>query len=593
MIKNPKIRKFLMLDKRRKRTTFLRIFSKAAAVMLAVSAVFAYFSFYFIEMYINEKADREIARTHSNLMQTMNIYSRNGNHNAADAALPPYTYFLLGEPVFYVDSYNLIGGDSYSAAISVLLDKDGNEIASSRRRFMAAISFEKNEKDEKHPENGWYVCKEEEFDIPELKEFYDKYFYMNHFMALSEDEDSDKYVNFILRSAYVNKAEHLFIPHEVTAEYTKAITPKSALTETEVYKTEEFTINADIEGYELVQLHSYAAGESRIYPMVMLPNFQGTEPDVYDEYWNAVKNDVTSHTTDAYSGMYDYRNFPELANKGGGRVYYMTTNYTYNDEECILCTVFAVGIWNPLNQKAYAAMVGIFTAFLLFIALLYSWRKNVMNKADYAFEDYQRDLTNNLAHDLKTPLAAIGGYAENLMESAKDEKQQNYLRSILDNVAYTDSMISKTLELNSGNMQKLNKSGFDMRELAEAALSKYSVQLDERGIESAISGNMKVNTDRDMMTSAVENLVSNAVKYTRNDGEIKIDMNNGKFIITNSDSEKTDTHDLTKPFVRGDKNRSGRSGSGLGLSIAERSLNACGYVLELDCTDSEFTASIR
>ncbi len=192
--------------------------------------------------------------------------------------------------------------------------------------------------------------------------------------------------------------------------------------------------------------------------------------------------------------MYDYRNFPELADKCAGRVYYMTTNYTYNDEECILCTVFAVGIWNPHNKKSYAAMVGIFTAFLLFIALLYSWRKNVMNKADYAFEDYQRDLTNTLAHDLKTPLAAIGGYAENLMESAKDEKQQKYLRSILDNVAYTDSMISKTLELNSGNMQKLNKSGFDMRELAEAALRKYSVQLDERGIKSAISGNMKVNT---------------------------------------------------------------------------------------------------
>ena len=246
-------------------------------------------------------------------------------------------------------------------------------------------------------------------------------------MTISEDEDSDKYVNFILRSAYVNKAEHLFIPHEVTAEYTKEITPGSALTETEVYKTEDFTINADIEGYELVQLHSYATGETRTYPIVMLPTFQGTEPDVYDEYWNAVKNDVTMHTTGVYSGMSGYGNFPELAGKCDGSVYYMTTNYTYNGEECILCTVFAVGTWNPHNKKVYAAIVGIFAAFLLFLALLYSWRKNIMNKADYAFEDYQKDLTNNLAHDLKTPLAAIGGYAENLMETANDEKQQKYL----------------------------------------------------------------------------------------------------------------------------------------------------------------------
>ena len=216
-----------------------------------------------------------------------------------------------------------------------------------------------------------------------------------------------------------------------------------------------------------------------------------------------------------------------------------------------------------------------------------------MNKADYAFEDYQKDLTNNLAHDLKTPLAAIGGYAENLMETATDEKQQKYLRSILDNVAYTDSMISKTLELNSGNMQKVTKTKFDMREIADTAIAKYKIQLEERGIKTSIDGNMEVNTDRDMMTSAIENLVSNALKYTRNDGNINITMNKREFKISNDVPEKVDTRDLTKPFIRGDKNRSGRSGSGLGLSIADKSLTACGFILELECTDKEFTAVVR
>ena len=154
-------------------------------------------------------------------------------------------------------------------------------------------------------------------------------------------------------------------------------------------------------------------------------------------------------------------------------------------------------------------------------------------------------------------------------------------------------MISKTLELNSGNVKKPEKTKFNMRQLAESALEKYRVQLDERGIETSVDGDMDVDTDKDLMTSAVENLVSNAVKYTRNDGEIKIKMNKGEFKITNDVSEKIATHDLTKPFVRGDTNRSGRSGSGLGLSIADRSLTACGYILELDCTDTVFTAIIR
>ena len=70
-------------------------------------------------------------------------------------------------------------------------------------------------------------------------------------------------------------------------------------------------------------------------------------------------------------------------------------------------------------------------------------------------------------------------------------------------------------------------------------------------------------------------------------------MNKREFKISNDVPEKVDTHDLTKPFIRGDKNRSGRSGSGLGLSIAAKSLTACGFILELECSDKEFTAVVR
>ncbi|MBR1823513.1 MAG: HAMP domain-containing histidine kinase [Ruminococcus sp.] len=593
MIKNKKIRRPLV--RRRKRTTFLRIFAKAAVVMLIISGIFAVLFREYIEQYIYHEIDGELARAQSSLMRELTDESKSGNPNAAETELRiNYPYWpTTAIPIFA--SYYL---DDDSAAISVLLDKDGNEIATNEMRFMAVLKFEKTEDDSgkrgKQPENGWYICKYEELDIPELTEFCEK-------MLTIEDEmdhesqwssDTEEHIDFIVKSAYVNKAEHLFIPHEMTLEYkTVTYQDKEALSSIEnISKTENYTINADVEGYELTEIHKSSEEE---YPQAMLPYFQGTGRKKFNTFWNAVKDTVTLHTTDSYSGMSGYGNFEGLKDKCDGRVYYMNTNYSYNGEDCKLCTVFCVGLWNSRNNKVYAVIAACFTALMLFIAFLYSWRKNVLNKADYAFEDYQKDLTNNLAHDLKTPLAAIGGYAENLMEMAEDEKQQKYLRSILDNVAYTDSMISKTLELNSGNVKKPEKTKFNMRQLAESALEKYRVQLDERGIETAVDSDMDVDTDKDLMTSAVENLVSNAVKYTRNDGEIKIKMNKGEFKITNDVSEKIDTHDLTKPFVRGDKNRSGRSGSGLGLSIADRSLTACGYILELDCTDTVFTAIIR
>ena len=575
-----------MLDKRRKRTTFLRIFSKAAVAALLISLICSVFLRHYIEYHIYNEADRELARQHSNIINSLISEETNHSEGSLNAIIPLHSYYTLDFPVYLFGerhriSVNNIYNDPSSGLIAIL-DENGKVLFSSKRKFVTGITFSKRAEDEnKPPENGWYYCPEEKLDIPELTEFFNKF--CNY-----DDTDTD-YVDFKLKSAYVNKEKHLFIPHEITAEYTHARYNRNEyLYETKTVKTEDYTINAELEGYELTELHS---GAEKVYPMAFLPTFQGTPTQKYDALYEEAKSLIGGDETWGYSGITN--SFDSNGNNTDGRLYYQSSDVYFQGQKYRIWSVFSVILWTNLNNRKFAFMCGAFTLFTLIIALLYSWRKNVMNKADYAFEDYQRDLTNNLAHDLKTPLAAIGGYAENLMESAKDEKQQKYLRSILDNVAYTDSMISKTLELNSGNMQKLNKSGFDMRELAEAALGKYSVQLDERGIESAINGNMKVNTDRDIMTSAVENLVSNAVKYTRNDGEIKIDMNNGKFKITNSVSEKTDTHDLTKPFVRGDKNRSGRSGSGLGLSIAERSLNACGYVLELDCTDSEFTASIR
>lgn len=596
MIKNKKLRKFLRLDRRRKRTTFLRIFAKTSLVMLIISAISAVLFREIYEQYVYHEIDGQLPRTQASIMSEITDETKKGNKNAAESVLrTEYCYWPMGRiPIFA--SYLF---DKESAMITVLLDKDGNEIATNEMRFMAALKFNNGKKSQSDvkpdvSQNGWYVCKYEDLDIPELTEFCDKFLTMEDNMdyEFQWSQDTEEHIDFTVKSAYVNKAEHRFIPHEIIAEY-KTITyhDNEALgTLEDIFKTENYTINADVEGYELTELHKSTEEE---YPRIMLPCFQGTCRREFNTFWNAVKEQVTFKSTETYSAMSGYGNFEELRDICEGRIYYMNSRYDYNGEECNLCTMFCVGLWNSRNNKFYAIMVALFTAFLLIIALFYSWHKNDLNKADYAFEDYQKALTNNLAHDLKTPLAAIGGYAENLLGMGGDEKQQKYLQSILDNVAYSDSIISKTLELNSGNVKKPEKTKFNMRQLAEDTIAKYSVQLEERGIKFGIDGDMEANTDKDMMSQAVENLVSNAVKYTRNDGRIKISMNKGKFIITNDVSENIDTRDLTKPFVRGDKNRSGRSGSGLGLSIADKALTSCGYVLELDCTDNVFTATVR
>ena len=60
----------------------------------------------------------------------------------------------------------------------------------------------------------------------------------------------------------------------------------------------------------------------------------------------------------------------------------------------------------------------------------------------------------------------------------------------------------------------------------------------------------------------------------------------------NSVSEKIDTKELKRPFVRGDAARSNADGNGLGLSIAERAALANGFRLTISCTDTAFRAEV-
>ncbi len=227
------------------------------------------------------------------------------------------------------------------------------------------------------------------------------------------------------------------------------------------------------------------------------------------------------------------------------------------------------------------------------LALLWAWQKNVRNKARYAFEDYQRDLTDNLAHDMKTPLMAISGYAENVLNGKLTEAEQTeYLNFILDNVSFTDSLISRTLYLNHMDGHNMSPETIQLMDLAEEILGKYALLLQDKKIVYSVSGNADVHADRNAMETVIENLISNAVKYTPNGGTLSIAIDKKRMAIINSVSERIDTKELKRPFVRGDAARSNADGNGVGLSIAERAALANGFRLTISCSDTEFRAEV-
>ncbi len=559
-----------------KRTTFLRLFLKALCAALICTVIFANAFRSVMDNKIRQEILDSVNQSEGAIVGRAARNEAKGSPvNDIHGYMSMYTNFWVmfeDIPKFLMrnDNYYPVNsdyGNTENYAMSAILDKEGNIIASSRAKLTANLIFGKDDKD-----NGIYVCDVQQTDIPEVQELYGVYYDL----LGGPNPDPNRSVSFSVNSAYVDKDAHIFIPHEADLELYTYKKNNQPLVEAEVTETRHISITLDDDDYELVDCHRLTDKE---YPKIALCSVHGTP-------WESFDNNIekVGEYGVARSGG-NFRSFECLEHKS---VY-------VNGEQCTLNLFFHSNTKGTIAETYYRLGVAAFGLISALLALLWAWQKNVRNKARYAFEDYQRDLTDHLAHDIKTPLMAISGYAENVLNGKlTEEEQKEYLNSILDNVSFTDSLISKTLYLN--HMEGKSTSGQEeikVNDMAEEILGRYALLLHEKKIVYSVSGDAEVRTDRASMETILENLISNAVKYTPEDGTLRIAIDKKQLTVTNTVSEKTDTRDLKRPFVRGDAARSNTDGNGLGLAIAERAALANGFRLSVSCTDTEFRTELR
>lgn len=561
---------------RKKREKLLIILLKALCVSAVLSICFGIFVSNYLDNTIRDQCSVQLRDNISNIqgyvMRTQKQYKGELCMQELSNCLALYTYYdiVIDDPLGTHNGQNIQITPLYSPdchCVAEIIDEDNNVVASNQQRLMSMFSFGKEDKD-----NGFYVCENDWIKIPEVTELYKTY---NNYILVN---DKKNWVEMSMTSAYVNKNKRTFIPHEGYMAVYSIDNIYDIKDEKEVM-SKKISITIDDDDYELIEVNQ---GIKSDYPIYAIFGFQG------EFGGKEFINDLLFRRDESAVGGYHYNEDIYICD--GNK------NVIIGGKEYTLRVSMAVNTKEPQIVKLFWKWVLCFAALATLIALLYAWRRNVKNKAQYAFEDYQRALTNNLAHDLKTPLAVIGGYAENLIEMRKEdggEKELRYLASIMDNVAYTDSIIAKTLRLSETEQTKeLNKVKVDIKALAEKLAEKYKAALEERGIELTITGGGEITADEDTLTSAAENLISNAVKYTRDDGAIKITADKKRLTVVNDVAEDIDTKDLTMPFVKGDKARSDKSSSGLGLAIASAAAERNGFRLKVSCKDKKFTGEI-
>ena len=274
---------------------------------------------------------------------------------------------------------------------------------------------------------------------------------------------------------------------------------------------------------------------------------------------------------------------------------FLPTLYSW---ECLTATA------ESYSNKACFKVLPLTTAMVLTVAVLVSVLLAVTvssviyssKKAVWEIFEYRKKTTAAMAHDLKTPLAAMSAYAENLEYDIDSDKRAYYSSKVRENVAFMNKTIESILLFTKSETGAAKSAArdIDVRALIEDEYNAVAKLFEDKNITVNIEGEGHIKSTKELIDQAVRNLIGNAAKYTRPDTTLDIKIDGKGFTMTNlTDQKIKNVKDLKKPFVKGEESRGTESGAGLGLSIVENCLLSAGHSLDIEFEDGTFKSIVR
>ena len=205
-------------------------------------------------------------------------------------------------------------------------------------------------------------------------------------------------------------------------------------------------------------------------------------------------------------------------------------------------------------------------------------------------EAYRKEFLQNLAHEFKTPIFAIQGYVDTLLDGAMSNPQvsKKFLENAARNVERMVNLVEDLDEiskLESGE-QPLYKENFIIQDLIKEVFETLSIKMTSRNIKCHIKKGcespVSVFADKEKIHQVLNNLVENATKYGKENGSItaSIYKTDGKHVLIeiSDDGVGIAEEHLSRVFERFYRTDRGRSrhvgGTGLGLAICKHIIEA-------------------
>ena len=199
-----------------------------------------------------------------------------------------------------------------------------------------------------------------------------------------------------------------------------------------------------------------------------------------------------------------------------------------------------------------------------------------------------KELISNISHDLKTPITAVKGYVEGIMDGVADtpEKIDRYVKTIYNKTNEMDHLINELTFYSKIDTNRIpyTFSKLNVEDYFSDCAEEVGLELETRGIElvyaNYVEDNVQVIADGEQIRRVIHNIISNAIKYMdKPKGIIQIRIKDvGDFIqVEIEDNGKgiaaKDLPSIFDRFYRTDVSRnSSKGGSGIGLSIVKKIL---------------------
>ena len=204
---------------------------------------------------------------------------------------------------------------------------------------------------------------------------------------------------------------------------------------------------------------------------------------------------------------------------------------------------------------------------------------NVMAESIEASDKNRRDFISNVSHELRSPITSIKGFVAGILDGVIPKDKENYyLNIVYDEIRRLSRLVIDLLDISAmeEGKFKLNMVEFDINILIKQCIAKFDGKIRNKGVNVEVTFGREhefVYADRDRLIQVLTNIIDNAMKYSNDNGNIKIttnDKGSKVYVSVFNNGPLLKDEELARiwdRFYKSDKARTNKDSTGLGLPI--------------------------